>query len=89
METKVLEKGHIALPSRLRRKLGIQEGDKLEADIKNGGILLSLIPAPKPKKSRKSRVVVDPNTGFPVIDVGNDAPVLTNEMVREMLADFP
>lgn len=43
----------------------------------------------KSARPRKSRVTVDPETGFPVLDVGPDAPVLTNEMVREMLADFP
>jgi hypothetical protein len=28
-------------------------------------------------------------TGLPVIDFGPDAPILTHEQVREMLADFP
>jgi hypothetical protein len=31
----------------------------------------------------------DPITGFTVIDVGPDAPILTSEMVRELLSDFP
>ncbi len=31
----------------------------------------------------------DPITGFPVIDAGPDAPILTSEMVRELLKDFP
>jgi antitoxin (DNA-binding transcriptional repressor) of toxin-antitoxin stability system len=41
------------------------------------------------KSLPKARIIEDPVTGLPVIDVGDDAPILTNEMVREMLADFP
>jgi hypothetical protein len=33
--------------------------------------------------------VKDPVTGFIALDLGPDAPILTSEMVREMLADFP
>jgi AbrB family looped-hinge helix DNA binding protein len=87
METEVLEKGHVALPASTRRKLGIKLGDKLNIDVQNGGILLSL--PNKQKSSRKARIVTDPVTGLPVLDVGEDAPILTSEMVREMLADFP
>jgi hypothetical protein len=34
-------------------------------------------------------MVQDPVTGFISIDMGPDAPVLTSEMVRELLTDFP
>ena len=87
METEVLEKGHVALPASTRRQLGIKLGDKLNINVQNGSILLSL--PNKQKRSRKARIVTDPVTGLPVLDVGEDAPILTSEMVREMLADFP
>jgi AbrB family looped-hinge helix DNA binding protein len=87
METKVLEKGQIVLPISIRRKLGIKAGDQLHADIKEGNIILS--PSPKQKKPRKARIITSPVTGLPVLTAGEDAPILTNEMVREMLADFP
>lgn len=76
------------IPAALRRKLGIKSGDKLKADVKNGDIILS--PRPDKKEKRyEPRIVTSPITGLPVIDVGEDAPVLTSEMVQEMLADFP
>jgi hypothetical protein len=32
---------------------------------------------------------MDPISGTPVLDAGPDAPVLTSEQVKEILADFP
>ena len=87
METKVLEKGEVVLPASLRRRLGIKPGDTLNADIQDQNIVLS--PRPEKKKARIARIVTDPVTGLPVIDIGDDAPILTSEMVRKMLADFP
>ena len=87
METKVLEKGEVVLPASLRRRLGIKPGDTLTADIQDQNIVLS--PRPEKKKARIARIVTDPVTGLPVIDIGDDAPILTSEMVREMLAEFP
>lgn len=43
----------------------------------------------KKAKPRKSRIVMDEELGLPVLTAGPGAPMLTNEMVREMLADFP
>jgi AbrB family looped-hinge helix DNA binding protein len=85
METKVLEKGQVVIPASLRRRLGIKSGDKLKADVKNGDIVLS----PKRQRKFQTRLITDPLTGFPVLDSGPDAPVLTNEMVRDLLVDFP
>lgn len=85
METKVLEKGQVVIPASLRKRLGIKSGDKLTADVKNGDIVLS----PKRQKKFTTRIITDPITGLPVLDSGPDAPILTNEMVKEMLADFP
>ena len=87
MQTKVSTKGNVLLPGSIRRRLGIKAGDELNADVKDGNIVLT--PKPKRKKPRKARIIEDPVTGLPVIDVGEDAPILTSEMVREMLADFP
>ena len=87
MQTKLLDKGHVVLPASIRRKLGVKTGDEFSADIQNGNIVLS--PTPKTKKFQKPRIIDDPITGLPVIEIDKDAPILTNEMVREMLADFP
>jgi AbrB family looped-hinge helix DNA binding protein len=85
MQTKVSTKGQIVLPGPLRRKLGIRAGDPLDAEIKDGRIVLT----PRKKPTFKARIIKDPITGFPVLYAGPDAPVLTSEMVRELLVDFP
>ena len=85
MQTKVSTKGQIVLPSPLRRKLDIRAGDRLDISIDEGRIVLT---APK-RKHFKARIIEDPITGFPVLYAGPDAPVLTSEQVKEILADFP
>jgi AbrB family looped-hinge helix DNA binding protein len=85
MRTKVSTKGQIVLPGPLRRKLGIRAGDPLDISVERDRIVLT---APKRKHST-ARIIEDPITGLPVIDVGPDAPVLTSKMVRELLVDFP
>jgi AbrB family looped-hinge helix DNA binding protein len=85
MQTKVSTKGQIVLPSPLRRRLGIRAGDRLDVAIEQDRIVLT---APKRPRST-ARIIKDPVTGFPVLYAGPDAPVLTSEMVRELLVDFP
>ena len=85
MQTRVSTKGQIVLPAPVRRRLGIQAGDPLDITVESDRIVLS---APK-RKHFKARIIKDPITGFPVLYAGPDAPVLTSEMVRELLVDFP
>jgi len=85
MQTRVSTKGQVVLPASLRQKLGISAGDPLDISVEQGRIVLT---APR-KKKYEARIIDDPITGFPVIDVGPDAPILTSEMVRELLVDFP
>jgi AbrB family looped-hinge helix DNA binding protein len=85
MQTKVSTKGQIVLPGPLRRRLGIRAGDSLDIAIEKGRIVLTQ--ADKPKY--EARISEDPVTGLPVLYAGPDAPVLTSEMVRELLTDFP
>lgn len=85
MQTKVSTKGQVVLPLPIRRRLDIRAGDQLDIAIEQDRIVLT---APK-KPKYEPRLVKDPITGFLAIDLGPDAPVLTSEMVREMLADFP
>ena len=85
MQTKVSTKGQIVLPGPIRRKLGIRAGDPLDVSIDAGRIVLTT----RKKRRRKAKIVTDPITGLPVLDVGPDAPILTSKQVEEMLADFP
>jgi AbrB family looped-hinge helix DNA binding protein len=85
MQTRVSTKGQIVLPAPVRRRLGICAGDPLDISIEKDRIVLTQ--ASKPKY--EARIVKDPVTGFIAIDLGPDAPILTSEMVRELLTDFP
>jgi AbrB family looped-hinge helix DNA binding protein len=85
MQTRVSTKGQVVLPGPIRRKLGISAGDPLNVAIEKDRIVLT-----QPRKPKyEARIVKDPVTGFIAIDLGPDAPILTSEMVRELLSDFP
>ena len=85
MKTKVSTKGQVVLPSRIRRRLGLQPGDSLDAEMEGERIILT------PRRARRgsARIVKDPVTGLPVLTAGAGAASLTSEQVREILADFP
>jgi AbrB family looped-hinge helix DNA binding protein len=85
VQTKVSTKGQIVIPGPLRRRLGIRAGDTLDIAVEEDRIVMTQ--ATKPKY--EARMVKDPVTGFLAIDLGPEAPILTSEMVRELLKDFP
>jgi AbrB family looped-hinge helix DNA binding protein len=85
METKLSTKGQVVIPGPLRRRLGLRSGDPLEASIEGASIVLR----PRLKRRLKPRIVRDPILGTPVLTFGPDAPILTSEQVKEILADFP
>ena len=70
MQTRISTKGQIVLPGPIRRRLGLQAGDPLEAAVEDGRIVLT----PHRKKTRKGKIVIDPITGFPALTLGPDAP---------------
>ena len=85
METKLSTKGQVVLPEPIRRKLGLQPGDTLDATVENGAVTLR----PHAKRRRKPRIVADALSGLPVLDPGSDAPVLTSKSVRAILEEMP
>ena len=87
MQTRVSTKGQVVLPGPIRRKLGIQPGDPLDIAIEKDRIVLTT--SLRRGQNTRHRIVKDPVTGFVAIDLGPDAPVLTSEMVKELLVDFP
>lgn len=89
MDLKVSSKGNVTLPTSIRKQLGIKPGDELTAEVKGEGILISRKARPQSSKRSRPKIETSPVTGLPVLTAGENAPVLTNEMVREMLADFP
>lgn len=85
METKISTKGQVVLPGPIRRRLGLQPGDFLDAKVHAGGVVLT----PRKRRSKKTRILRDKITGLPVLSAGSDAPPLTSGQVREILAEFP
>ena len=85
METKLSTKGQVVLPGPIRRELGLQAGDSLDAKVQAGRVMLT----PRRKRSRVARILTDPITGLPVLSAGPEAPLLTSRQVREILAEFP
>ena len=85
MLTTVSTKGQVVVPSGIRRKLGLQPGDSLEAKIKGRHIVLT----PRKARPRKARIIRDPVTGLPTLTAGPKSPKLMSAEVREILADFP
>ena len=75
----------MVVPGRIRRKLGLQPGDSLEAKVEGQHIVLT----PGKVRPRKARIIRDPVTGLPVLTAGAKAAKLTSAEVREILADFP
>lgn len=85
METRVSTKGQVVLPGPLRRQLGIQAGDPLEAKIDRGSIVLT----PGKRTRPQARIINDPVTGLPALSAGENAPALSSKAVKEILSNFP
>jgi len=83
--TTVSTKGQVVVPSSIRRKLGLQPGDSLEASLEGQRIVLT----PRKVRPRRARIIRDPVTGLPVLTSGPKTSKLTSAQVREILADFP
>lgn len=84
METKLSTKGQVVLPGPLRRKLGLQPGDPLDAHEEGGRLILT----PRRKRLHKAKIAKDPLTGLPVLTAAG-APRLTSKQVDEILSSFP
>ena len=67
------------MPSRIRRKLGPQPEDSLEARVEGQHIVLT----PPKVRPRKARIIEDPVTGLLVLTAGPKALKLTSAEVRE------
>jgi AbrB family looped-hinge helix DNA binding protein len=85
MRTRVSTKGQVVLPGPIRRRLGIRAGDPLEASVEDGRIVLT----PQKQTAFQPKIIKDPVTGIPAVDFGPDAPILTSDQIRDILADFP
>jgi AbrB family looped-hinge helix DNA binding protein len=85
MQTRLSTKGQVVLPAPLRRRLGLREGDPLDASVESGRIVLT----PRRIVALRPRIIEDPIIGIPVLSFGADAPTLTSKEVEELLTEFP
>jgi len=85
MDTRLSTKGQVVLPGPIRRRLGLQTGDSLDATVMGSSVLLT----PRGKRARKLKIVTDPVSGLPALSAGTDATLLTSEQVRELMDEFP
>jgi AbrB family looped-hinge helix DNA binding protein len=85
VRTRLSSKGQVVLPGPIRRQLGLQPGDELEAALERTRIVMT----PMRVRTAKPALKRDPVTGLPVLSAGSQSPCLTSEEVREILASFP
>jgi AbrB family looped-hinge helix DNA binding protein len=85
MEIRLSTKGQIVLAGAIRRRLGLQPGDLLDARVQAGRVVLT----PRKTRCSKGTLVIDRITGLPVLSAGAGAPPLSSKQVREILAEFP
>jgi len=85
METTMSTRGQVVLPQAIRKKLNLQPGDRLAANVEGERIVL----VPKRRRARKARIIKDPLTGYPVLTAGKNTPTLTQKEVERILPEFP
>jgi AbrB family looped-hinge helix DNA binding protein len=76
MKTTIDAAGRIVVPKRLRDEMGLQPGQVLELEVSDGRLLVDIVPVGMHLEQREHGLVG-------VAD--EELPVLTAEMVREVL----
>jgi AbrB family looped-hinge helix DNA binding protein len=79
-------KGQIVVPKEIRRRAGIDAGDKLEISLEDGRVQLRK--AGKPPRQRL-KIKINKSSGMPYFDAPKDAPTITLDWIKEQLANFP
>lgn len=85
METTLSTKGQVVLPRAARQKLSLRPGTKFACRVAHGSIVLT----PQTPPPGRPRLVRDASTGLTVTQGPADRPVVSNQDVRAILADFP
>jgi AbrB family looped-hinge helix DNA binding protein len=79
--TTLSTKGQLVIPSRFRKALHLQPGDKVALALEGETLILRRL------QSRQARLVEQ--NGRKVLVAAPDAPPMTTELVKALLADFP
>jgi AbrB family looped-hinge helix DNA binding protein len=83
--TTLSSKGQVVLPRLARAKLHLVSGTKLDCTIQGDSIVLT------PRNLRKAapKLVKDDLTGLVVTQGPPEAGIVTNDVIRNLLLDFP
>lgn len=82
MKIKVQKNGTVSIPKRVLEGFDLRPGDTVDLGKNAGNLVLS---PRRPVRRFKAKTVHDPITGLPSISAGPDAPILTHELVDEIL----
>jgi len=74
-------KGQLVIPTRFRKALHLQAGDKVSLTLEGDRLLLER------EQPRRARLVE--KNGRKVLEAPPGAPPMTPEVVKSLLADFP
>lgn len=83
--TTLSSKGQVVLPRIVRSKLHLAPGTKLLCEIQGDSVVLT----PEHPRSPDKEYVADPLTGLRVTKRPEKSELVTSEMVKALLADFP
>ena len=85
MTTTLSSKGQVVLPRIARNRLRLVPGTKLTCEVQGDAIVL------KPMAARPvvHETVIDKVSGLRVTKKTRNAPVVTSDMVKALMADFP
>lgn len=84
METTLSSKGQLVLPAKVRKQLGLAQGERLTIEVRGGAVVLR--PA---KQLRRYRTVRHPKSGLPVmVAVGPPRRKVTSAEIARLNAEL-
>ena len=86
MTVTISTKGEIVLPQAIRKRAGLDAGDKLEIFLEDGKVQLKK--AGKPERHRL-KIKINKSSGMPYFDAPKNAPPITLAWIKEQMANFP
>jgi AbrB family looped-hinge helix DNA binding protein len=83
MSTALLStKGQLVIPSRIRKALHLQPGDRVELELEGQSLVIRRV------QSKRAKLVPG-DFGRPVLKAGKGAPPMTPDRVKALLEDSP
>ena len=75
-------KGRLVIPSKFRKALGLQPGDQVELKLEGERLIVQ-------RADQKRAKLIQGKFGRVVLTAPPGAPVMTNELMKTLLEDFP